>query len=135
MTPRALLIDFYGVLTDFDGRPELREAPLLSVVRRLRDHGVRTALVSNVEGRAAGARFPEFDAVVLSGEVGVAKPDPEIFRLTARLLELPPETCVFVDDLAGNARGAVTAGMIGVHHRSVGETITELEALFELDLS
>ncbi len=43
---------------------------------------------------------------------------------------MPPERCVFVDDIAANVRGAVAAGMVGVHHVETGTTLEELEALF-----
>ena len=101
----------------------------MSVVRQLRSTGIKTALISNAEGRRKGSKFPDFDAVVLSGEVGVAKPDPAIFQLTARLLEVAPAECVFVDDLAVNARGAAGAGMVGVRHTSVEETVRSPETV------
>jgi len=41
---------------------------------------------------------------------------------------------VFVDDIATNVRGAVAAGMVGVHHVDTGTTLEELEALFGIAL-
>ena len=115
-----------------------RAAPgMFGVLRNARRHGLRTALLSN----SWGADYDRdgwdelFDAVVISGEVGLRKPQPEIFLLTARLLGLPPEQCVFVDDLAVNVRGAAKIGMVGVHHTSVESSIQELEALFGLPLA
>ena len=109
---------------------------MLSMVRRARLAGLRTALLSN----SWGDDYPEhawqgaFDAVVISGRIGMRKPEPEIFRHTADLLGLAPEQCVMVDDLPQNVRGAVAAGMVGVRHRSFEETADELEALFHLTL-
>ncbi|RCW39224.1 HAD superfamily hydrolase (TIGR01509 family) [Halopolyspora algeriensis] len=104
---------------------------MIEVVRRARHAGIRTALLSNAD---AGSGWPEgtelFDAVVLSGSVGMAKPDVGIYRLTARRLGLSPSSCVFVDDLRSNVSGAVEAGMVGVYHSSVSETLAELEVLF-----
>jgi HAD superfamily hydrolase (TIGR01509 family) len=74
--------------------------------------------------------FDYFDELVFSGEVGVAKPDPAIYLVAADRLGLPAVHCAFVDDSAANIRGAVHAGMVGVHHRSVGETLVELNVLF-----
>jgi FMN phosphatase YigB (HAD superfamily) len=71
-----------------------------------------------------------FDVIVLSGDVGMRKPDADIYLHTASLLDLPPAACVFVDDLVVNVRGAVRAGMVGVHHRSAAETTAELAVLF-----
>ena len=70
----------------------------------------------------------------ISGEVGLAKPDPEIYLLTAKKLNLEPAECVFVDDLAINVRGAAEAGMVGVHHRSTRSTLEELEILLAIAL-
>jgi epoxide hydrolase-like predicted phosphatase len=114
------------------GLVDLRE-DMLSVVRRARAGGLRTALLSNSWGDAS---YPEqawagaFDAVVISGRVGMRKPDIEIYRHTADLLELDPVECVMVDDLAHNIRGAAAAGMIGVLHRDYETTLQELEILF-----
>lgn len=104
------------------------------VVRRVRAAGARTALLSN----SWGLDYPRedwpqlFDCTVISGEVGLRKPDPAIYELTARQLGVEPGQCVMVDDLAPNVRGAVAVGMVGVLHRSVEETVAELEVLFGL---
>ena len=97
-------------------------------------HGLRTALLSNSWGGYydRGDWAGLFDAVVISGEVGLRKPDAEIFLLTARRMGLRPRQCVFVDDLAVNVRGAVEVGMVGVHHTNAESTADELEALFGL---
>ena len=109
---------------------------MVNLVRRARAQGIRTALLSN----SWGEHYPEhlwvgaFDAVVISGRVGLRKPEVEIFRHTAGLLNLAPEECVMVDDLVANVSGAVAAGMVGVRHVSQEETAEELEALFDLSL-
>ncbi|MBR3738324.1 MAG: HAD-IA family hydrolase [Eubacterium sp.] len=52
------------------------------------------------------------DIVVVSGDVGVHKPDPELFRYTAKLLSLKPEECIYVGDHPINdIKGALDAGM------------------------
>jgi epoxide hydrolase-like predicted phosphatase len=110
---------------------------MLGVVRRVRAAGRRTALLSN----SWGMDYPRegwdelFDVIVISGEVGMRKPDPEIYALTAERLGLPPQACVFVDDLAPNVRGAAAVGMVGVLHRSYDETVNELETLLGLRLA
>jgi putative hydrolase of the HAD superfamily len=129
---RGLLLDYAGVLDDpshaSTGVPPLRE-----VVRCARRAGIGTALVSNANGLGDPGLAALFDTVVLSGAVGVAKPDAEIYLLTARRLGLEPGHCVFVDDLHRNVAGAVAAGMVGVHHQDVASTVTELGALFDLE--
>jgi len=107
-----------------------------ALVRRANERGIRTALLSNSWGNT----YPRdtwdgmFDDIVISGEVGLRKPEPEIYRLTARRLGVQPAECVFVDDLPPNVRGAVAVGMVGVHHVDTETTRTELEALFDVPL-
>jgi epoxide hydrolase-like predicted phosphatase len=109
---------------------------MAGVVRRAKLAGVRTALCSNSWGNEyPRAEWDElFDAVVISGEVGMRKPERRIYLRTAALLGLAPEECVFVDDLGPNVRGAVDAGMVGVRHASAEETAAELEALLGVQL-
>lgn len=112
----------------------INEPAMVEVLRTARKHGLQTALLSN----SWGFDYPRegwvdlFDAVVISGEVGLRKPEPEIYRLAARRLGVRPGQCVFVDDLASNIRGAAAVGMIGILHRDVPTTISELEAVFDL---
>ena len=71
--------------------------------------------------------------MVISGEVGIRKPAPEIYALGAERIGLEPEACVFVDDLAFNLEPAAELGMATVHHRTAEETIAELERLLGVD--
>jgi putative hydrolase of the HAD superfamily len=110
---------------------------MVAAVGAARRSGVRTALVSNSMGSGRYDRdsFPElFDAVVISGEVGIHKPQPEIYSLAAQRLEVPPEECVFVDDLRENCEGAEAVGMTAVLHRGAERTLPELERLLDLEL-
>lgn len=127
---KGLIVDFGGVLTD-RGPDHAAEPPLIGAVLAARQSGIRTALLSNADGPDEPIPWLDrlFDVLVFSGDVGVAKPDREIYRLTVRRLGLEPGECVFVDDLAVNIRGAVAAGLVGVHHTSVPTTLTELNAL------
>jgi FMN phosphatase YigB (HAD superfamily) len=124
---KGLVVDFAGVLTDPDAG---RFYDYLMVAR---ERGVRTALLTNAPGASEQVKNTMagyFDALVFSGEVGVAKPDPEVYLIAADRLGLPAVRCAFVDDSTENIRGAVQAGMVGVHHLSVEETLTELSVLF-----
>lgn len=107
-----------------------------ALVRRARQHGIRTALLSNSWGDFYPRDLWEgmFDVVVISGEVGMRKPEPGIFALTLDQLELAAGACVFVDDLPHNIDAAVSMGFVGVRHVSYEETSTELEALFGVEL-
>jgi epoxide hydrolase-like predicted phosphatase len=113
------------------------DGAMLAAVKRARDSGIKTGLVSNSMGSGRYDRdaFPElFDGVVISGEVGVHKPQPEIFRLGAERVGLPPEECVFVDDLRENCAGAEAVGMTAVLHRGADSTLPELERLLGVEL-
>lgn len=115
----------------------LEDERMTAAVRRARRAGVRTGLVSNSWGGAAYRResWGElFDAVVISEEVGLRKPDPRIYRLAAARLGVPPPDCVFVDDLLPNVEGARATGMAGIVHRSAEFTIPRLEAFLGVAL-
>jgi putative hydrolase of the HAD superfamily len=75
-----------------------------------------------------------FDAVVISGEVGMRKPEPQIFVHVLELLGVRAEETVFVDDLRPNVDAAEALGLVCVHHTSYEETAPELERLFGLPL-
>ena len=106
---------------------------MYQMIRDLRTSGVRTALLSNSWGSDWYPRddFPAlFDAVVISGEVGMRKPEPRIFRHAAALLDLEPGHCVFVDDVEANVEAAIGCGMTGVHHTDPALTQQRLTELF-----
>ena len=121
------------------GRPDTRRPGRAAVRRhqagrgdarggaqRARGAGIRTGLISNSMGAGRYDRdaFPElFDAVVISGDVGLHKPQPEIFQLGAERVGLAPEECVFVDDLRENCAGAEAVGMTAVLHRGAETTL------------
>jgi putative hydrolase of the HAD superfamily len=113
---------------------------MLDAVRSAHDAGVRTALISNSWGDH-GISYDRdllselFDAVVISGEVGMHKPEPAIFLLGAERIGLRPEDCVFVDDLRENCQGAEEVGMTAILHRGADSTLPELERLLELQLA
>jgi len=113
------------------------DAPMAEAVRRAKASGVRTGLISNSlgEGRYDRSTFPElFDAVVISGEEGMHKPQPEIYRLGCERAGLPPAECVFVDDLRENCEGAEAVGMTAVLHRGADTTLPRLEELLGVEL-
>ena len=60
---------------------------------------------------------------MISGEVGLYKPQPEIFQLGAERVGLDPSDCVFVDDLRENCEGAEAVGMTAVLHRGADGTL------------
>lgn len=113
------------------------EPEMLDAVRHARGAGVRTGLISNSWGTSRYDRdllAELFDGVVISGEVGMRKPAPDIYRLGAEQIGLAPERCVFVDDLPFNLKPAAELGMATVRHRDPAGTISELEQLLSVAL-
>lgn len=88
--------------------------------RRIRQRGLRTALVTNNvkefgDGWKKMIPVDElFEVVIDSSAVGVRKPDPKIFQLALDALGVKPEEAAFVDDHPGNIAAAETLGMTGV---------------------
>jgi putative hydrolase of the HAD superfamily len=110
---------------------------MIGTVRSARDAGVRTGLISNSWGLGIYDRAPTdlFDATVISGDVGLHKPQAEIFRLACDRLDVEPGESVFVDDLRENCAGAEAVGMTAVLHRDSAQTVARLEELFGVELS
>ncbi|MGH2661211.1 MAG: HAD family hydrolase [Actinomycetota bacterium] len=110
---------------------------MVSAVRSARAQGIRTALLSNswgVESYPHELLADLFDEVVISGQAGLRKPDPQAFRLAAERLGLPPEECVFVDDVRRNVDAAQAVGMRGLVHERAELTVPALESLLRRQL-
>jgi putative hydrolase of the HAD superfamily len=108
------------------------DTAMIDAVRRIRGAGTPTGLISNSVGGSIydqALLYELFDAVVISGDVGLHKPQPEIFLLGAERIGLPPEQCVFVDDLRENCAGAEAVGMTAILHRGLDGTLPELQRL------
>jgi putative hydrolase of the HAD superfamily len=73
-----------------------------------------------------------FDVVVLSDQVGLRKPDPRIFELTAERLGLPAAECVFADDTEDNLPPAQELGMGVLHAVDEREAAPLLRSLLGL---
>ena len=114
------------------------EEGMLDAVEAAKNGGLKTGLLSNswgVSGYPRERLAAIMDVIVISGEVGMRKPDPEIFHLTTAKLGLPPEVCVFVDDHPGHLKAAQEVGLKTVLHREPAQTIPELESLLGVTLT
>lgn len=109
---------------------------MIAAVKAAGAAGIRTGLISNSWGTGIYERAPMeiFDATVISGDVGMHKPEPEIYRLGAERIGVEPAGCVFVDDLRENVAGAEAVGMTALLHRDAAATVAALEGLFGLTL-
>ena len=137
----AQLAAYHGVTADklldrlFAGGAANLDVAMHDAVERFRAAGVRTALLSNSWGpdRYDRSRWEAmFDAVVLSCDHGVRKPDPSIYRIALDAIDLPASECVFVDDIGGNLKPAKTLGMTTLKHTDAATTITQLESILGL---
>jgi epoxide hydrolase-like predicted phosphatase len=114
------------------------EPAMVDAVRQLRRGGMKTGMLSNSWSTDHYDRellLELFDAWVISAEVHMHKPQPEIYRLAAERLDVAPEQCLFVDDLQENCDGAEAVGMTAIRHRSPVETIAKLTELTGLGLA
>ena len=137
----ARLEEYSGVRIEHDGLVaglfealDLEE-DMFELVERAKEGGYKTGLLSNSWGMGLYPieRIRQlFDVVVISGEVGLRKPDPDIFKLTVENLGLDAAACIFVDDHPGHLKAAQEAGMTTVLHKSPAQSIPEVEALLNL---
>jgi putative hydrolase of the HAD superfamily len=128
--PDGLIVSMFAGMQP---QPEMVE-----VVREIRRSELKTGLISNSWSTDHYDRellVELFDVSVISAEVHMHKPQPEIYRLAAERLELKPEECVFVDDLQENCEGAEAVGMTAIRHRSPNQTVAELTELTGLELA
>lgn len=99
-------------LAQFDGV----DKALLDVIEAAKPN-YKIGVISNAGKDALTQHFTDkpieqyFDAVTLSSELGVIKPDPAIYKHAARALGVEPEECLFADDLQKNVDGAQAVGM------------------------
>jgi putative hydrolase of the HAD superfamily len=113
---------------------------MLALVGALRSVGLRTALLSNSWGdHYTDDLLALFDTVVISGRVGLRKPDPAVFTLLLDTLDLPGRRVAFVDDIPVNVRGAEELGIRAVLHTDAQTTTAALRRLVpdlpELDVT
>ena len=109
--------------------------PMYGAMYTARGAGLRTGLLSNSWGVSDYPRhlFGDlFDAVVISAEVGMRKPEERIFLHAAGLLGLAPAECVFIDDVEANITAAQAVGMTAILHTEPEATISRLHDLLGL---
>lgn len=106
---------------------------LVHRARSLRTEGYRTAIVTNqIRAWAPWRSFVpvgEFDAVVDSCEVGLRKPEPAIYELACRLVDVEPADAVMLDDSLRNVEGARRAGLQAILVANPALALIELDQL------
>lgn len=107
---------------------------MLAWVAALQGAGIRTGIISNMVWEILFHMqkwfgwLDRFDQLTWSCELGIAKPDPEIYQLTSEALEVPPEETLFLDDNAENIAAAAKLGMLALRFTSVEQLKQDLEA-------
>ncbi|MDX1601135.1 MAG: HAD family phosphatase [Anaerolineales bacterium] len=110
---------------------DLVDEGLVDVIRGLQSQ-YTTALLSNawpdvrevIENQWGFA--DAFEEIVISAEVGMVKPNPKIYQLTLRRLQVHPEHAVFIDDFEKNVEGARAVGLHAIRFRTKQQTLREL---------
>jgi 2-haloacid dehalogenase len=93
----------------------------LALMRELKAAGYRVLALTNFSSETfprARALYPflaEFEGIVVSGEVGLLKPDPAIYELLCKRYDVKAAHAVFIDDSAANTQTAIRLGMHGIH--------------------
>ncbi|MBA4863816.1 HAD-IA family hydrolase [Streptomyces sp. PSKA54] len=109
---------------------------LVSCLRHLRGTG-KTAIVSNTWPQmrtrmSNGGLLDIVDAIVLSCEVGYAKPDLRIYTVALQRIGADPADVLFIDDTPGHVATAETFGMAGHVHTNAEDTVTRITDFLRL---
>ena len=109
-------------------------ADTVKLIERLRASGYRLIGLTNWSAekfrlsRKRYELFNLFDDIIVSGEVGVMKPDREIFEFTLRKIGLHADQCLFIDDSQPNVDAASALGFQAIHFRSPQQLEQDLRA-------
>jgi epoxide hydrolase-like predicted phosphatase len=108
------------------------DAELSQFMRGLRPP-YKTGILSNAWPDARQALTQKYglgdavDVMILSAEVGCAKPDARIYQIALERLGVRPEEAVFVDDVLENVQAAQALGMGGIQFKSTAQTVTKVK--------
>ncbi|WP_420036087.1 HAD-IA family hydrolase [Streptomyces sp. cg28] len=117
------------------------ERALIDAAAAARRAGIKVGILSNSVGLSpwnlyAGYDLDSlYDAVVISEQLGLRKPDAAIFEAVLKQLDTAAEHSVFVDDTADYLQPAADLGFSTVHATDPQQTVAQLEALFGIPLS
>ena len=115
---------------------EVLDPELVDNIRRLHER-YKTALLSNASDSLANYIYQTlhlsdaFDAITISAQVGLSKPDPRIFRLVLEQLQVAPSEAVFVDDRQENVEAAASLGIHAIQFTTREALLAELGTLLQ----
>ena len=112
---------------------DLIDEDLMDYIRQLQSQ-YRTGVISNAWNHLddlliGWGIMDAFDVVIGSGDVGIMKPDPEIYRLALQGLDVQPQEAVFIDDFIKNIKGAQALGIHTIHFQNKAQAVEELERI------
>lgn len=135
--------EFYDRLSTLSGQPaaSIRRGFVVTInqevvelINRLRPR-YQVGLLSNASSELLRPLLQEhnleplFREIIISGEVGVAKPDPRIFNLALERVKVGAEEAVFIDDLPQYVEAAENIGMTGLQFAYAKQLISDLQKL------
>jgi putative hydrolase of the HAD superfamily len=111
---------------------------LVACIDRLRTHGLRVGLLSNFSAdlRAMLAQqdlLRRFDALAISAEIGIMKPDAAAYQAILTMMQMEARTCVFIDDVPANIAAAQAIGLHGIVFEDNLSCLTALARLLGID--
>jgi 2-haloacid dehalogenase len=104
----------------------------VEIARQLKRSGVRLLALTNwsaetfPRARHRMTFLDEFDGVLVSGTVGLVKPDPAIYQLLVERHDVDVKRCVFIDDSLRNVEAAARLGFDAIHFQSPEQLANEL---------
>lgn len=110
-------------------------AGTVSILKQLKEAGYKLYGLTNwsaetfPRARQRHEFFDLLDDMVISGEVGHVKPDPEIFQILLERIGRPARECLFIDDALANVQQAQRMGFVTVHFESPEQLKTVLQEL------
>lgn len=114
---------------------DIIDRTLLDFLRSIRPK-YKTGLISNawsgLRNYILREKFDDaFEYMIISSEVGAAKPDPKIFQIALEQLQVKANEAVFVDDFIENIEACQKVGMKGIHFRDVESAMKQLKAFLK----
>ena len=130
---KAELIDAYCARFD-----EMMPGPVagsVEILSELKERGTAVYCLTNFSAETYPPTFERFEflrwfhGILVSGQVGLIKPDPRIFELLVERFAIDPERAVYIDDVAANVAAARPFGIHAIHFTTPTALRGELVAL------
>ena len=130
---KAELIDAYCARFD-----EMMPGPIagsVEILGELKERGTAVYCLTNFSAETYPPTFERFEflrwfhGILVSGQVGLIKPDPRIFELLVERFAIDPERAVYIDDVAANVAAARPFGIHAIHFTTPTALRGELVAL------